>query len=147
MMAAGAQDGGRAMTRAYRTYARGATAVFVLITFYTAATKLAQGRLAADWLHSVLHLGSALAGALAGWSGRSVLLAKWFTWGIAVLYGVLGVYGWFTPGFFLDTRAAIPLGPAENLFHLALAAPALGIIALDLGRSTRAVPPASRPAS
>ena len=132
------------MTRAYRSYCRVAAAMFVLITVYTVAAKLAQGRLGEDWLHSVLHLASALAGAVAGWSMRSALPAKWFTWGIGLLYGALGVYGWFTPGFFRGTPAAIPLGPADNLFHLALAAPALAIMAVDMGRSARAGRPAER---
>ena len=130
------------MAQAYRTYCRVAAAVFLLITVYTMSSKLAQGRLAEDWLHSVLHLGSALAGAVAGWDRRSALPATWFTWGIGLLYGALGLYGWFTTGFFLNTRAAIPLGPADNLFHLALAAPALAIAAVDRRRSVRAGRPA-----
>ena len=133
-----------AMAQAYRTYCRVAAAVFLLITVYTMSSKLAQGRLAEDWLHSVLHLGSALAGAVAGWDRRSALPATWFTWGIGLLYGVLALYGWFTAGFFLGTPVAIPLGPAENLFHLALAAPALTIMAVEVARSARAAPPTER---
>lgn len=132
------------MAGAYRTYCRVAAAVFLLITVYTVSTKLVQGRLEADWLHSALHLSSALMGAAAGWYPASERPARWFTWGIGLLYGALGVLGWFMPGFFLDTRVALPLGPADNLFHLALAVPALTIIALDVNRSVRAAPPASQ---
>ena len=117
------------MAQVYQQYCRIAAGVFVLITLYTVVTKLAQGRLAEDWLHSVLHAGSALLGAAAGWYRGSTMPARLFTWGIGLLYGALGVYGWFTAGLFLGTPLAIPLGPAENIFHLALSVPALGIMA------------------
>ncbi len=94
---------------------------------------LCQGRLADDWLHSVLHFGSGLVGAYAGWSARDLTRARVFTWGVGVLYLTLGVGGWFTDGVLLDTPFAIPLGVAENVFHLVLSMPALAIPAVDAG--------------
>ena len=133
------------MQRAYRLYSRVATGVFVLIAVYTVPTKLFQERLAEDWLHSVLHLGSALLGACAGWLSPSPLPARAFTWGIGAVYFALGVYGWFTPGFFLATPFAIPLGPAENIFHLALSVPAITIGVIDGLHSHRGARPAGQP--
>ena len=109
---------------------------FVLVTLYTVPTKLLQGRLGLDWMHSVLHLGSALLAAYAGWPARSSAPARAVTWAIGVGYFALGCYGWFTPGLLLGTPLAIPLGVAENLFHLLLSVPALVIVLLDL-RSVR----------
>ncbi len=54
------------MNQAYLLYCRIAAVVFVINTVYPVTTKLLQERLAEDWLHSVLHLGSALLGAYAG---------------------------------------------------------------------------------
>ncbi len=54
------------MNKAYRLYCRIVTVVFVINAVYPVTTKLLQERLAEDWLHSVLHLGSALLGAYAG---------------------------------------------------------------------------------
>ena len=128
----------------YRGYCRIAAGVFVHITLYTVASKIVQGRLADDWLHSVLHLASACLGALAGWYPVNVLPAKLFTLGIGLVYGALGVYGWLTSGLFLGTRFAIPLGPAENIFHLVLSLPALGIMGRDISARARAMAPAGR---
>ena len=130
------------MAQVYRRYCRLAAGVFVLITLYTVVSTLAQGRLAEDWLHIVLHAGSALLGAAAGWYRASTVPARLFTWGIGLLYGALGVYGWFTAGLFLGTPFAIPLGPAENIFHLALSVPALGIMARDVRLRARVGMPA-----
>jgi hypothetical protein len=58
--------------------------------------------------------------------------AKVLTWGIGLLYLVLGAYGWFTPGFLLHTPFAIPMGVADNVFHLFLSIPAMVIVVLDL---------------
>jgi hypothetical protein len=65
----------------------------------------------------------------AGWFGPR-WLAKLYTLGVGVGYGLLGVFGWFVDGLFLGTHFAIPLGPVENIFHLALSIPALVIIGL-----------------
>ncbi len=127
------------MTKAYRLYCRIATGAFAVFFVYPVTTKLLQDRLAEDWLHSVLHLCSALLGAYAGWFAPNIKPAKLFTWGIGLLYFALGVYGWFTPGFLLHTPFAIPLGVADNLFHLLLSVPALAIVVLDMrSRSHRA---------
>ena len=59
--ARGSADGRR--DRSYRLYARGAALAFLLVAAYTVPTKLLDGRLADDWLHSALHLGSGPLGA------------------------------------------------------------------------------------
>jgi hypothetical protein len=120
------------MDWAYRLYCRIATVVFVINTVYPLTTKLLQERLAEDWLHSVLHLCSALFGVYAGWYAPNITPARAFTWSIGLLYFALGVYGWLIPGLLLDTPFAIPLGIADNVFHLILSIPALAIIVLDM---------------
>src|SRR4030095_10480327 len=102
----------------------------------TVPTKLLQGRLEHDWAHSVLHLGSALLAAYAGWAARSPAPARAFTWAIGVGYFALGCYGWFTRGLLLGTPLAIPLGVPENLFHLLLSLPALAVVLLQLRSGT-----------
>ena len=124
------------MEQAHRRYCQAAAVAFVLVTVYTVPTKFFQGRLGHDWAHSVLHLGSALLAASAGWLARSPTPARAITWAVGVGYLALGVYGWFTRGLLLGTPLAIPLGVPENLFHLLLSVPALAIVLLDL-RSTR----------
>ena len=57
---------GRLMARWYRLYCQIAALVFVLVTVYNVPTKLLHGRLADDWTHSLLHLGSGLLGAYVG---------------------------------------------------------------------------------
>ena len=115
--------------------------MFVLITVSTVLTKLIGGRLGEDWLHSVLHAGSALLGGLAGWSGKRAVLARWYTWGIGLVYGALGIGGWFLEGLLLGTAFAIPLGPADNLFHLLLSVPALVLMTRDVRHRVRMVGP------
>jgi len=117
----------------YRRYCRTATLVFLAFTVYPVFVKLIGHRLAHDWAHSALHFASALLAAYAGWLA-SDLVARLFTVGVAVLYGILGVVGWFVQGFFLDAPFAIPLGPVDNVFHLLLAAGAFAAIALDRSR-------------
>src|SRR6266511_2007087 len=71
-----------------------------------------------------------------GWpvTGRTArCISALRTWAIAVIYGVLGVVGWFIDGLLLGTPVAIPLGPADNVFHLALAAGALVVAVLARG--------------
>ncbi len=126
------------MDHTYRLYCRIAAAAFVIFFVYPVMTKLLQGRLAEDWLHSVLHLCSALLGAYAGWYAPNVAPAKLFTWAIGLLYFALGVYGWFTPGLLLGTPFAIPLGVPDNVFHLLLSVPALAIVVLEERRAFRA---------
>jgi hypothetical protein len=122
------------VNRRYYLYCRIATVVFAVNTIYPLTLKIYQQRLAGDWLHSLLHLTSALFGVYAGWQAPGVLPAKAFTWGIGMFYLGLGVYGWFTPGLFLDSAFAIPLGVEDNLFHILLSAPALVIVVLELLR-------------
>jgi hypothetical protein len=120
------------VNRSYYLFCRIATVVFATNTIYPVAVKVYQQRLAGDWLHSLLHLMSALFGAYAGWRATSVIPAKAFTWGIGVLYLTLGLYGWFIPGLFLNSALAIPLGVADNIFHILVGAPALIIVMLEL---------------
>ena len=133
------------MERAYRLYCRIVTVVLIIITVHPLTTKLLQERFADDWLHSVLHLGSALFGIYAGWYATNIAPAKVFTWGIGLLYLVLGVYGWFTPGFLLHTSFAIPLGVADNAFHLFLSVPAVVIVVLAIARALQATSSSRRP--
>lgn len=129
----------------YRAYCRVAAVVFTLFTVYPVITKLLDGRLAHDWTHSALHLISALFAGYAGWLARSDVPARVFTWGVGVVYLALGVYGWFTDGLLLSTHLAIPLGPVDNIFHLALSVAALAIVVAGLLRRTTVDNPASAP--
>ncbi len=126
------------LTRAYLLYCRIAACIFLINTVYPVTTKLVQERLQHDWLHSVLHLCSGLVAAYAGWYARDIRLAKMFTWGIGLLYFALGSYGWLTPGLLLHTPVAMPLGIADNVFHLFLSMPALVIVVLELRGSSPA---------
>lgn len=118
------------MNRAYVLYCRIATVIFIVNTVYPVTVKLLRHRLTHDWMHSLLHLMCALLGAYAGWRAKDRLPARIFTWGMGVSYLGLGVYGWFTPGLFLNSPLAIPLGTADNIFHLLLSMPALIIVIL-----------------
>ncbi|HEX6036052.1 MAG TPA: hypothetical protein VFY83_16560 [Anaerolineales bacterium] len=123
------------MNRAYTLYCRIAAVIFIVNTLYPVMVKLFQHRLAHDWFHSFLHLLSALFGAYAGWRANSISAAKAFTWSIGMLYMGLGMYGWFTPGLFLSSPLAIPLGIADNIFHPLLGVPAWTIIMIDAEHS------------
>ena len=112
----------------YRMYCRSAAVVSFLFTAYPVVTKLVEHQLAQDWAHSALHVMSAIAAAYAGWFASSGTLARLFTWGVAAVYGVLRVVGWFIDGLLLNTHLAIPLGPVDNVFHLALAVAATAAI-------------------
>ncbi len=124
------RDAGRVTLRhigTFRFYCRAAAVVFGLYTAYPLVMKIAEDRLAHDWAHSALHLASAVLATYAGWFARSDVPAKMFTWAIGVLYGILGVAGWFIDGLLLDTPVAIPLDTPANVFHLVLAVPALAL--------------------
>jgi hypothetical protein len=54
-----------------------------------------------------------------------------------LLYLMLGVYGWFTPGCLLHTALALAIGVADNMFHLLLSMPAVVIVVLDVRMSLR----------
>jgi hypothetical protein len=131
---------GIAMQQAYRRYCKAAAVAFVLVTVYTVPTKLLQGRLGHDWAHSVLHVGSAVLTAYAGWLARIPAPARTLTWALGIGYFTLGCYGWFTRGLLLGTPLAIPLGVPENLFHLLLSVPALAIVLLQLRSAKSQVP-------
>jgi hypothetical protein len=106
----------------YRAYARVAAAAFFLVAVYTLAVKLPAGEFDEDWLHTVLHVASGAAAVYVGWIARDAAGAMALTLAVAVVYGALGLGGWFVDGLFLDTTFRIPLGPADNVFHLVLAA-------------------------
>ena len=118
------------MERFYRRHARVAAFAFFLVAAYTLLAKLQHGRPADDWFHGALHLGSGPIGAGCGWYARAVAPGRAFTWGVGLLYSALGTYGWFTNGLLLGTPLAIPLGAAENVFHLVL-----GVLALTILRT------------
>jgi hypothetical protein len=126
---------GMPMERTFLMYCRVAAVVFLLNTIYPVVVKSLQGRLADDWLHSALHLASALAAIYAGWLATGLTAARVYTWAIGLVYLGLSLYGWLTPGFLLGTTFAVPLGPADNIFHLLLSIPALTIAALEVRSS------------
>ncbi len=130
------------VARGCRLFCRYAAIVFVGITLYSLATKSVGGRLADDWMHSALHLGSAAIAAYAGWGARRHEPAVIFTGLLAMVYFGLGVVGWFIDGLFLGTPVAIPLRPADNAFHLLLGGAAAAVLAKAL--STRVPSPGAR---
>ncbi len=113
---------------ACRLFSRYAAVVFVGITAYTLLTKSLDGRLAGDWMHSVLHMGSAALGAYAGWGTRRKAPAVLFTVFLGAAYLALGLVGWFVDGLFLGTPVAVPLGPPDNIFHLLLGGTAAAVL-------------------
>jgi hypothetical protein len=119
------------VNRAYVVYCHIAAVIFIVNTIYPVTMKLLQHRLSHDWFHSFLHLICALLGVYAGWLAKERTLARAFTWCIGALYFGLGVYGWFTPGLFLHSQLAIPLGAADNIFHILVSLPALIIVVLE----------------
>lgn len=125
----------------YLLYSRIAAVAFALYTIYPVVTKLNDHRLAHDWSHGALHLCSCLVAIYAGWIAHSDRPAKLFAIGIGSTYGVIGVVGWFIPGPLLDTPVALPLGPADNVFHLVVGVPALALVATDALRRPTAVVP------
>jgi hypothetical protein len=131
---------GYAARMSYRIYCRVAAVVFFLFTSYPVVTKIADGRLAHDWAHSALHLGSMVVAIYAGWLARPVTPAVLYTWAIGVIYLALGIVGWFIDGLLMSTHVAIPLGPVDNIFHLALGGAAL--VVGYLGRPAVAPAPA-----
>lgn len=100
-----------------KVFCRYAAVVFLTVTVYTLISKGLGESLHDDWAHSLLHVGSAVAAGYAGWAARSARPAVLFTTVLAAIYVALGVVGWFIDGL-LNTPVAVPLGPADNLFHL-----------------------------
>ena len=124
---------------AYRSYARAAAVAFLLVALYTVAVKLARGELADDWLHR-LHVATGTLAFHAGWLAASGASAKALTVAVGLVYGVLGVAGWFVDGLLMSTSFRIPLAAADNVFHLALAAGAA--VALAAARRRKSERPA-----
>jgi len=104
-----------------------ATVVFLLFTVYPMVVKVVEHRLTHDWVHGVLHLGSAGFAAYAGWLARSLTPAIVYTWAVGIFYTALGVAGWFIDGFLLGTHLAIPLAPVDNIFHLGVGGAGLAV--------------------
>jgi hypothetical protein len=121
--------------RHFRLYCRVAAFLFAGFTAYPVITKLAEHRLAHDWAHSALHMLFCLLAVHAGWAARDARVARLFTGTVAVIYGALGVIGWFVPGLLLGTPVAIPLDPVANVFHLVLAVPALVLVVRSVAPS------------
>jgi hypothetical protein len=114
----------------YRSYARGAAAAFALVAVYTLLRKAPNGELARDWMHTVLHVGTGSLAAYAGWIAGRAAAARALTIGLVVVYGALGVVGWFTDGLVMGSPLRIPLETADNVFHLLLALAAAFTVAL-----------------
>ena len=114
-----------------RVYCRTAAVVFLLFTVYPLITKVLEHRLAHDWAHGLLHLGSAAIGIYAGWFAESHLVAAIYTWTIAIVYTALGIGGWFIDGLFLGTAWAIPLTPVDHAFHLLLGLAAIAVLVVN----------------
>lgn len=132
---AGVQFHAASVNRSYRLYCRIAAIAFMIITVYASAVNAVRHHQGHDWFHNVLHLMSAVCAAYAGWVAVGIVPARLFTWGIGLLYFVLGTYGWFTPGLLMNTPLAIPLSAGDNIVHLLLAVPALVIIVRHLLKS------------
>ena len=116
--------------RLYRSYARGAAVVFLLVALYTLLAKVPSGQFARDWMHTALHVGTGSLAVYAGWIADRVTPAIAFTAGLALAYGTLGLFGWFRDGLLMDSALRIPLGAADNIFHLALALAAALTVAI-----------------
>lgn len=80
--------------------------------------KVPSGTFVGDWLHTVLHV---VAGGLALVVAGSAWNTRLFAASVLVAYGTLGVVGWTTEGFLMDTVFRVPLAAADNVFHLSLA--------------------------
>lgn len=118
-------------------FCRRATVVFLAVAAYTLLVKLPPGDLSGDWLHTTLHVLTAVATAGGGWD-RPRRIARPATRMLVLAYAIIGVTGWFVDGLALGTPLAIPLAPGDNVFHLTVALTG----ALALWADTR--PPAER---
>jgi hypothetical protein len=126
--------GSRTGANLYVLYCRIAAVTFGLVAAYTLTVKLPRGGLAHDWLHTVLHVVTGAVAVYLGWVHRGVIAQRVFTGGVILVYGLLGVVGWFIDGIALGTSFAIPLAAADNVFHLALAVVGLAIAAVATRR-------------
>lgn len=116
--------------RVYRRFCVTASVVFLLVAVYTLSVKVPAGEFGRDWMHTVLHVLSAVAALAAAtrWAGTAA--ARALTVGLLGIYGVLGTAGWFVDGLALHTALRVPLQPADNAFHLLLAGGALTAVVL-----------------
>lgn len=109
-------------------FCRATAVVFFAVAAYTVAVKLPGGGLAGDWVHTVLHVVTGAVAVYAGWLAVGPA-PRVFTWALVGVYGPLGVMGWFVDGLAAGSPFAIPLSTADNLFHLALAAAGVAVVA------------------
>ena len=114
---------------AYRRYCKIASVVFLLFTVYPVVTKLLDHRLAHDWLHSALHLASALLAAYAGWAGRPAIarlyvreIGSSFSSSWTVLDG-------------LPSQVIVPVATSDGAQHLVAVAENLFYISADAQRN------------
>jgi hypothetical protein len=104
------------------------------VALYTLVAKVPGGEIRDDWAHTLLHLASGAFAVYAGWIAASPTAAGALTWALAIGYGALGVAGWFLDGFLLDTTLRVPLGAADNIFHLVIGVGALVAIVASRSR-------------
>jgi hypothetical protein len=114
----------------YRGFSRFAAVAFFLVAIYTLLVKVAGGDIRDDWSHTVLHVATGLFAVYAGWIAAGETAAVAFAWALALGYGGLGVVGWFIHGLLMNTTLRVPLGAADNVFHLFLGAGAIVAIAV-----------------
>lgn len=108
-------------TKPYVIYCRFSAVVFLLVSLYTLAVKIPSGGLADDWLHTSLHVATAALALHLGWVRTRGAGPVLYTWSVVTVYGLLGVAGWFIDGIAMGTLVRVPLGAADNVFHLLLA--------------------------
>ena len=116
-------------SRRYRAFCRALAVAFAGVVFYSVATKLAAGELRDDWAHTALHVATGAAAALAGRRQADESWAQAVTFGVLVGYGTLAAVGHRVDGLLLGSELAIPLGTADDVFHLALAFAAAAVAA------------------
>jgi hypothetical protein len=121
----------------YPRFCRAAAFAFTLVAVYTLVLKGSSGAIERDWMHTALHIVTGAVAAYAGWISADIAAGRLFTIAILIAYGLLGVVGWFIDGLFLDSRIRIPLGAADNVFHVLLAAAAASVILRARGSGAR----------
>jgi uncharacterized membrane protein YfcA len=131
-------------TRRYRVFCRALVVALAGVVLYSVATKLAAGELRDDWAHTALHVATGAAAALAARRQVGEAWAQAVTFGVLVGYGILGAVGGRVDGLLLGSELAIPLGPADDAFHLALAF-AAAVVAASPRQRTRDEPARTTP--
>lgn len=120
----------------YVSFSRTVGIVFFLVALYTVAVKLPADGLAEDWAHTAFHVVTGGLAVILGWLSPSRLAPNAFTWAVVCFYGLLGVVGWFIEGIAMEYRFRIPLGIADNVFHLGVSVTGLGFL-VQAGRARR----------